>query len=247
MKKSYSIILALVFLSLNVFSQNEKKKQWQFKTNLGFSYFEGNVEKLDTRFGIGLSRKDTIIEYASAYNFIYGELNGDKNNLVHDFRYTMDFWPLHDVSPFLGVFIFSNTFKGFKQRNSFLAGAKYRIVEDEKTKLSVSSALMYDDIIFGSTNSEVPDIKDEVWRISLRPKLKHKLSENLVFQHISFWQPTVEDLNNYIYTMDNSLDFLFQKKFSFGLDYIYYFNSQPPYNSIRKRDQKVLFSFKYQM
>jgi len=241
----------LFFITLPFLSQNTEKKSnpWKLKANVGFSYFEGNVEKLDSRLGLSVSKKDSIIEYGSAYNFIYGELNGDKNNLLHDFRFTVDVWPYHKVSPFAGVFVFSNLFKGFRLRNSYLLGAKYHIVEEDNTKISLSGALMYDNIVYGSARSAElePDINDQIIRMSWRPKVKWKLSDQLTFQHISFWQPTIENLSNYILTIENGLDFIVKKNLSIGFDYLYYFNSDPPYNSVRKRDQKVLFSIKYSM
>ncbi len=250
MKRSLLFCLVLIFAVFNstLQAQEKGKSLWKFNTALGFSYYEGNVEKLDTRLKLAASRADSVVEYSTSYQFIYGELNENRNNLVHDFKFTVDFLPYHVYSPFAGAFVFSNIYKGFRLRNSYLAGVKRKLIYTDKTHSSISAAIMYDYATYGKAGvSEDLDIKEQVLRLSLRPKIKTSLSEQIVFSHISFWQPEIEHLENYIYQATTSLDFNIKKNMSLGMDYLYYYNNSPPYNSIRKRDQKFLLSLKFSL
>ena len=247
-----SLLYFLPFIFLFSFStlkgQDKGKSLWKFNTALGFSYYEGNVEKLDTRLKLAASRSDSIVEYARSYQFIYGELNQGRNNLLHDFKFTVDFLPYHIYSPFAGAFVYSNIYKGFRLRNSYLVGVKRKLIYTPKTHSSISAAIMYDYATYGKAGiSEDLDIKEQVLRLSLRPKIKTSITEQIIFSHISFWQPEIENLTNYIYQATTSLDFNIKKNMSLGMDYLYYYNNSPPYNSIRKRDQKFLLSLKYKL
>ena len=82
----------------------------------------------------------------------------------------------------------------------------------------------------------------EIMRLSIRPKIKHKLGENVVFSHYTFYKPNVMDFNDYIIesktAITNKLIGILFLEISFEYEYV----SIPPSSDIEKNDYAFIIS-----
>lgn len=238
-----ALVVAIIFSAGNADAQGESnKKPWKVRLKSGLSFYEGNVDKFDFNSTNSLSRKDSTWEHGFNYQFIYSELNDVKNNVLHDFGYTIDYLPFAKISPFGGLFFYSNEFKGFKLRSSLMLGAKKQLWFTPD--VSISAAIMYDQIEYGLvSSSEESQDDEELWRLSIRPKFKIPLSDNLTFKHISFYQPQINDFYRFLFQSNTSLDLKVTDHWTVGLLHAFYLNNHPPFTGINKQDQKILVNF----
>ena len=246
MNRHFLIILLITFKFLNNFIAQSQLNSLQFKNNL--TYFEGNVNKLDVLSQINYDRQDSISELSTSYRIFYGELNFKKNNLEHQAIINYDYRYKSTLSPYIGVSSFSNEFKGFKLRTNLLVGFKWLVYHSERTNFSISTAITGEQNKFAdpSQNDVTRKSETNLFRFSLRPKLKMKFSK-FELLHETYFQPNTVLLKDYLIQSRTDISFTIVKKVALLIYYIYYYNNQPAYSSIQKRDQKLMVGIEFKI
>ena len=246
MNRHFLIILLITFKFLNNFIAQSQLNSLQFKNNL--TYFEGNVNKLDVLSQINYDRQDSISELSTSYRIFYGELNFKKNNLEHQAIINYDYRYKSTLSPYIGVSSFSNEFKGFKLRTNLLVGFKWLVYHSERTNFSISTAITGEQNKFAdpSQNDVTRKSETNLFRFSLRPKLKMKFSK-FELLHETYFQPNTVLLKDYLIQSRTDISFTIVKKVALLISYIYYYNNQPAYSSIQKRDQKLMVGIEFKI
>lgn len=239
----------LLFISL-IFFFNDINAQWNTKLSFGSSYYSGNVDKFDLRADGAVTRKDSLIESKLFGKIIYSESNGVQNNEEYSGGVKFDYKPKNKLTPFILLSLYKNQFKKIDMRLSALAGAKYVIYRglDSLNKVvsdySISAAIEYDkDKYTKYTDSEGIEIqKDpkEKMRLSIRPKIKQRLSSNIYFEHITFYQPNMKDFDDYLLNSITSISTKITKKIDFGISYEYDYESKPVSETVKKTNQVIL-------
>lgn len=246
MNRHFLIILFFTFKFHSNFIAQSKLNSLQFKNNL--TYFEGNVNKLDVLSQINYDRQDSISELSTSYRIFYGELNFKKNNLEHQAIINYDYRYKSTLSPYIGVSSFSNEFKGFKLRTNLLVGFKWLVYHSERTNFSISTAITGEQNKFADPSGNDVTRKSEtnLFRFSLRPKLKMKFSK-FELVHETYFQPNTVFIKDYLIQSRSDINFTIAKKTALLVSYIYYYNNQPAYSSIQKRDQKLMVGIEFKI
>ncbi len=243
----YLFLFILLFISFSHDLHAQTKRNIiQFKNNL--SFFEGNVNKLDVLSQLNYEHQDSMSEFSSSYRIFYGELNNHKNNLEHQAFVNYDYNYKSILSPFIGVSSFSNEFKGFKLRNNILVGFKWLLHHSSSTTFSISSAITGEHNIFTSSPLNAVGSRSETYlfRYSFRPKLKLTFSK-LELLNETFFQPSTLSLKDYIIQSRTDINFNIIKKVALLVSYIYFYNNQPAFSTLRKRDQKLMIGIEFKI
>ena len=241
MRKIFTILLLIACVG-SVSAQ--KKWSWNFGANGTLN--SGNVENANFSHNGGVDRNDSLLAFSASYKFVYGQQDKVTNNLGLGGSVQFDVWQYDRWSPFVSDIIDHNTYKGIDFKNSFLVGVKYRIATKPGVyDYSISAAVVgdYTDYHFGAADESDggyagkddldQNIKDTLsgWkaRVSLRFKIKQKITDAVSLKHTTFYQPNVTDLqNDFLVTSVTSLDTKLNKKLSLNLSFSYDYKSIVP-------------------
>lgn len=220
-----------------MFGQNK----WSFDFGLGTSLHTGNVNSFNLNNNASINRNDSIIALDFHYKVLYSSLN-DRDDPVHHWKETnfevnggikFDYRQYDRFSPFLAVEMLTNKYKGYDLKMSGLIGLKYRIyVKPSFSDYSVSIALVYDWTDF--TDATV--LPNNNFRISIRPKIKQRLTENLTLLNLTYYQPSVLDFNDFIINSATKLQTQLSKKLFLDIGFTYEYRSRVPSDKYKKHD-----------
>jgi hypothetical protein len=246
MNRFLPIILMITFKFHDNLIAQSKLNSLLFKNNL--AYFEGNVNKLDFLSQINFDHQDSISDFSISYRIFYGELNLKKNNLEHQVFVNYDYMYKSLLSPFIGLSSFSNEFKGFKVRNNLLLGVKWSIFNSSKSNFSISAALTaeYNKFSTDPLNINVSKNENYLIRYSFRPKFKFTIFQFEFFNE-TFYQPNTILLNDYIIQSRSDINYSLSKKVALLISYIFYYNNQPAFSTLKKRDQKLMLGIEFKL
>lgn len=247
MKQFILIVISILITSLSY--AQKKKSPWSFSSNNSFAFFSGNVNKFDAVTANELEHSDSSYEFSLDYQFLYGEQNDNKYLLEHMASAFYDYRPYKRLSPWTNATFLHNIYKGFQTRLNAAAGVKYRFIYKPDHDWSVSTGIMWDHSNF-STPTEASTSQrntESIWRLSIRPKIKVKLSESAKLKHITFYQPELKDFNNFIAWSQTEFSVKVIEHISLSAMYYYFYNSRPAYETIFKTDQRILFGVKVDM
>lgn len=244
----------LIFTCLGVFVictclAQEKKSPWSFSSNNSFAYFKGNVNKFDAITSNEIEHDDSTYEFSLNYQFLYGEQASNKYLLEHMASAFYDYQPHKRLSPWVNATFLHNIYKGFVMRFNTAGGVKYRFYHSPTQDWSLSTGLLFDHLNYTTpTEANTPQRNNEnIWRLSIRPKIKIKFSESAKLKHVTFYQPEIKDFDNYIAWSQTELSVKVVKHISVSALYYYYYNSRPAYSTISKSDQRILFGVKVEI
>ena len=241
------ILILLFFLGIcntNLASDSlQIEKIWNFSSKNSFVFFEGNVNKFDALSNQTFERSDSTYELNGSYQFIYSENKKITNNLEHLASLTFDYKHLSKFSPFTGIFIHSNRFRGYNLRASYLLGIKWKFLENKIFNFSLSTAGLYEYDVFSKPEELTEKRKSDhqMYRLSFRPRFKIRLSDKTNFVSEIFYQPEIKNFRDYIILSRTNLAIELTKHLNFIVFYQYQFFSIPVYSSLTQRDQKLQF------
>lgn len=182
------------------------------KTNDGKSYLLNNGVKL------GVKKKSVSLNFSNAW--IYGKQDQQLTN--NDFSSTLDF-NLYKTFPhfFYWGLANYNTSKSLKINNQLLAGVgvAYSIYDRENAYLNISDGILFDssDLIL---DNEVRDIY-HTYRNTLRVVFKFVIKEFIVVNNSSYYQPSLNRSDDYIFKSNSGLSFKLNKWLSFTTAFNY--------------------------
>lgn len=189
-------------IGISLFGQEKKKDKtpWTTKLSLGAYYYTGNTDKFDFASDFQLTRKDSLIESKLFIKGAYGEVSSVKNKQELKAGLKFDYKPKSTFSPFVLLSLYNNEFKHINYRISSLVGAKYLFYSTEKSNYSLSFALQYDteqyDKGFNDLGEAISDSTASKFRLSVRPKFKQKIGDNIDFLAVVFYQPNLHEFND---------------------------------------------------
>ena len=127
----------------------------------------------------------------------------------------------------------TNKYKGYNLKMSGLIGFKYRVFEIPSfCDYSISAAFVYDWTNF----TDATILPNNNYRISIRPKIKQRIAENLSLLHCTFYQPSVLDFDDYIINSMTKLQTKITRKLFLDLSFTYEYRSRVPSENYRKHD-----------
>lgn len=220
----------------------QKKWAWNFGVNGTLN--SGNVNNANFVHNGGVDRNDSLLAFSANYKFVYGEQDKVTNNLGISGGVQFDVWQYDRWSPFVSDLMERNTYKGLDFKNAFLFGVKYRIITKPGVyDYSISGALVgdYTDYHFGdataSDANEVDTLSGWKARVSLRFKVKQKISDGVNFKLTAFYQPNVFDFSDYLVNGNASIDSKLNKNLSLSIGMSYDYKSVVPAD---KKNQDIM-------
>lgn len=243
----YSTLLVLVVCRLPIDTlasdSLQIKKIWNFSSKNSLVFLEGTVNKLDVFSNHSFERSDSLYELNASYQFVYSENKKVTNNLEHLANITFDYKHLSTFSPFTGIFLHSNRFRGYEMRATFLLGLKWKFFAASNFDFSVSTAGLYEYDVF--SKPEEVNLKrkedNQLLRLSVRPRFKLRISDKNTFTTETFYQPDIQDFEDYIILSRWNLSFELSKHLNFIILYQFQYFSIPVYSNLPQRDQKWQF------
>ena len=227
----------LTFLTIQLFGQ----RKWDYSFGLGTSLHTGNVNNCNINNNASIIRNDSLLAFDFHYKLLYSSLI-DKNDAEHQWKETnfeinggikLDYLQYGKYSPFLACEMLTNKYKGYDLKMSGLVGLKYRIyVKPSICDYSISVAFVYDWTDF--TDATV--LPNNNYRISIRPKIKQKLTENLTLLNLTYYQPSILDFNDYIINSMTKLQTKITKMLYLDLVFTYEYRSRVPSDNYKKHD-----------
>jgi hypothetical protein len=216
--------------------------QWKGNMDIGFSYFSGNVKKMDIRSTGGLSHKDSVFEFSSFYKAIYAETDNIQNNEELSGGIQFDYLPHSRFSPFILFTAFRNQFKNIDLRLSGILGGKYLLYKSDNAAYSISVAYQFD------AEQYVEETSDENKnRLSVRPKIKQKIGKGVYFEHVTFFKPNLSNFNDYMIESSSALSNNITDKIKLKLSYEIEYVSQPTKADLLKTDQVMLATLSFSL
>ena len=238
MKKARGfLIILLTLLTIQLFGQ----RKWDYSFGLGTSLHTGNVNSCNINNNASIIRNDSLLAFDFHYKLLYSSLI-DKNDAEHQWKETnfeinggikVDYLQYGKYSPFLACEMLTNKYKGYDLKMSGLVGLKYRIyVRPSICDYSISVAFVYDWTDF--TDATV--LPNNNYRVSIRPKIKQKLTENLTLLNLTYYQPSILDFNDYIINSMTKLQTKITKMLYLDLVFTYEYRSRVPSDNYKKHD-----------
>jgi len=233
----FSLFIILIFSTIQLFGQSK----WSYDLGLGTSLNAGNVNTCNVNHYASIIRNDSLIALDFHYKLLYSSLI-DKNDMEQKWKETnfeingglkFDYLQYGKYSPFLACEMLTNKYKGYNLKMSGLVGFKYRIyVIPSVCDYSISAAFVYDWTDF--TDATV--LPNNNYRISIRPKIKQRLTENLTLLNLTFYQPSVLDFHDYIIHSTTKLQTKLTKKMFLDLTFSYEYRSRIPSENYKHHD-----------
>ena len=238
MNRSNFILLILLFI--NVLCVNAQGK-WNFNFGLGASLNTGNVNNCNVSHDASVTRNDSVLAFDCHYRFLYSSLilksdagrKWEETNFEINGGVKMDLYQYGRYSPFLACEMLTNKYKGYDLKLSGLFGLKIRIYTlPSICDYSISAAFVYDWNDF--TDETV--LPNNNYRISIRPKIKQKIADNLTLLHYTFFQPSVLDFKDYIINSETKLQTKITRMLFLDLSFRYDYHSRVPAETYRHHD-----------
>lgn len=193
MRKTLLVIL-FTLTSVTLSAQNK----WIYRLGFSGEMRSGNVNTAIFKNDGRIERNDSIIALSANYGIGYGMKDKELYDLSFTSTLKADLWQYDRWSPFmLGTYL-NNKFKGYEYKFSFLAGAKYRIYTVPKVcDYSISAAYVMDYTEYFAKDRNNDRFQPQVSRISLRFKIKQRISDVVSILHTTFYQPSLMNINGF--------------------------------------------------
>jgi hypothetical protein len=230
MKKICYFIVLLPFC-LSAQNNESDTLKWKASLDLTGIYQEGNVET-------AIFRAKAKVEYRpwkkwlfkTQNSYVYqefGKQKADEDILSLNFLY---FNPERRVYPQLLGFASTNFRRRIDLRYLLGAGVTFKILDQEKYALKVSLSSEYEQTDFRTDifnreayngNSSIHTFRSTIW-INGRYQLFDK---KVVLSHESYFQPSLEQGDNYRWRADLGLELPVWKFLNFKINYLHFFES----------------------
>ncbi|MCR5645245.1 MAG: DUF481 domain-containing protein [Bacteroidales bacterium] len=236
--RKFFLFILLIFSVLNIKAQDS----WHFNVGLGASLNTGNVNNINVSHDAAVDRNDSLIALDFHYKLLYsslinktafGHANWETTNFEVNGGVKADLYQYDKYSPFLACEMLTNRFKGYDLKLSGLIGMKFRIYTVPSfCDYSISGAFVYDWNDF----TDETHLPNNNYRVSIRPKIIQKLTDNLTLRHMTFYQPSVLDWSDYIISSNTVLQTQITRKVFLDFSFTYEYHSYVPSENYKKHD-----------
>ena len=208
-------------------------------------YQTGNTEKVNASVAVFMAAIDSIKELSVNGKYLYGKNNKTVNQKEYNAGVQYDYHPFSIFSPFMRLEFYKNEFKKINARYAGLAGFKYRYyVKPDVSDYSISAALLYDVERYES-DVDLPD--KERLRISIRPRFKQYLTENVYLIAEAYYKPNLLHWDDYMLCGNVNLNVRVFKQGLLKVSYEHEYNNMPATDKVRKTDALLLAGFEIRL
>jgi hypothetical protein len=182
---------------------------WSANVEGRASLFFGNTSQWLVAGRSQLARRDSAVEVRAEMQADYAESATDSGGSVVSARSWLgslgvDFRPYARISPFALGSVQASLQQRLARRYSGGLGGKLLIVDGGENELSTSVALLWERTI-PLDGSAASSPSEDKMRWSVRLRLKRRLNDRLVFTHVTFYQPSVQQTSQFTVNSTTSL------------------------------------------
>lgn len=214
-------------------AQVQESDSLNVKADLSLTGFwqSGNVETLIFRAKSGFSVKawnKWVFESKNSYVYQeFGREKADEDILSLNFLY---FNPRQKIYPQLLAFVSTNFRRDIDLRYLLGAGITIKLLDDKKNLLRFSVTSEYEQTDFGSTrfnrsrfngSQSIDTFRGTIW-INGKYQI---LEDKVIVTHESYYQPSLEQVDNYRWQADLGLEFPISKFLNFKINYLHTFEN----------------------
>ena len=244
------VLYYFLFFPIFISAQINESDTLNLKANLSLTGFwqGGNVETLIFRANSELSfkpYKKLVFKTKNSYVFQeFGKEKADEDILSLNFLY---FNPERKIYPLLLGFVSTNFRREIDLRYLIGAGITYQVLNNKKYWLKFSISSEYEQTDFAKTtfnrseyngNQFINTFRGTIW---INGKY-HLFKNKVILSHESYFQPSLEQGNNFRWRADIGLEFPLWKFLNFKINYLNTFESIVIENQ-KQEDQVLSFGF----
>jgi len=244
------IISLLLLFSLSVQAQKTQNDSLSFKADLSLTglYQGGNVETIIFRAKSKMTFKPLKKwEFKTQNSYVYqefGKTKADEDVLSLNF---LHFNPEKRIYPLVLGFFSTNFRREIDYRYLTGAGVTLKLFEKENNWLKFALSSEYENTRFDNTDFNIDqyDGSEELstFRGTIWLNGKHEIfKKKLIFKHEFFYQPSLEESNNYRWQADLALEIPVWKFLDFKINYLHTFESIVVEGQ-KEEDQFLTFGF----
>lgn len=220
---------------------------FQIDAELGASLFFGASEQTAVLIRNGIEWNSPTREFAFSWGFDYGEAeDADGGRFVNKRSWIVqtsaDYLPGGRVSPFVFATAEGSYERQIDFRTSGGAGAKYRFVDNDRSRIDFSLAALIERTDPRST----PGVASEavsVGRWSARFRLRHGFTEGVLFDLVAFYRPKMGDFDDHTWDATASMQVALSSVFGLRLSVIDKYDSLAESRGARSNhDGRAYFS-----
>lgn len=247
MRNGFLFIISLPLLVLGQINESDT-----LKTKAGLSltglYQGGNVETLIFRAKTDFSAKpykNIVFKNQNSYVYqAFGRQKADEDILSLNFLY---FNTHRKVYPFVLGFVSTNFRREIDLRSLVGGGASFEIFKNDHHWLKFAVSSEYEQTRFAETDFNIDDYdgseRINTFRGTLWVNGKYELfKKKMVLTHESYYQPSLQETNNYRWQADLGLAFPIWDFLSFKVDYRHAHESIVIANQ-KRQDRFLTFGF----
>lgn len=226
------LLYCFFFIPLLLNAQINESDTLNFKVNFSINGFwqGGNVETLIFRTKSEMSFKPWkkwVFKTVNSYVFQeFGKVKADSDFLSLNFLYIN---PKKKFYPLILGFASTNFRREIDLRTIYGAGFSYQIINesnnDNKDWLKMSLTGEYEHTKFGRANFNEIEYNSSRYINTLRSTFwmsgkYHLFKKKMIFKHEMFFQPSLEETNNFRWRTDMTIAFPVWKHFNFNINYL---------------------------
>lgn len=223
----------LCFLSVGLAAQNQPKDSSDVRASLALTgfYQSGNVKTFIFRAKSEVNvRLLKHIDFATTNSYVYqefGEVKADEDFLSLNF---ININPKASIHPFVLGFFSTNFRRRIDYRYLVGAGITFNLLKSEKMFLKASLSSEYENTSFNefgfnrtkyNGSESINTVRGTFW-----VKGRYKLfKDKIVLIHESYFQPSLQDSDNYRWQADIGFELPTWKWLNFKINYLHTFES----------------------
>jgi hypothetical protein len=242
----YYFLIFPIFLS----AQINESDTLSVKASLSLTgfYQGGNVETLIFRAKSDLSFKpwkNWVFKNQNSYVYqAFDKQKADEDILSLNFLYLN---PDRKIYPFVLGFVSTNFRREIDLRYLLGVGVTFQILNEKKYWLKLSISSEYEETDFSKTNFNYSDYDGtqyiDTFRSTIWVNGKYNLFKNkIILNHVSYFQPSLEQSNNFRWQADVGLEMPIWKFLNFKINYRHTFESIVIENQ-KQEDRFLTFGF----
>lgn len=243
-----TLLLIIIFLwslgkSFAQLNESDTTK-FQLRASVTGNYQQGNVEVLNLKSKLDFTfspHKNWVLKSQNSYLYqAFYSVKADNDIFSRNYMY---YKPQHKIYPFAMAYISTNYRRKINNRYFVGAGATFQLINTKNNVLKLSMSAVYEATKFTSTNYNFAEYNGDknihLWRGTIYVSgWNYLLDKHIRLYYDAYWQPALNNSNNYRTQVDAGIDFPIWKGLSFNA--IYAFTHENVVIEKVKQEDKIL-------
>ncbi len=225
---------------------------WDVEGEVSANLFFGNTEQVLVATRANVGHADSTFELSGGVRFSYGETTtpgatptAEERTFVSHRAWLLstsfDWHPFARISPFLFTAVESILEKRIDARYSAGAGGKLTLLRNEQSEVSVSLALLGEQLDLARADTLAPP-NEALVRWSARFRVEHKLNDRLSVRNETFYRPEFAELDQFTFTTRASLAYQISELLNLTLSFLDDYDSEAEARGARSNnDGQIVF------